>query len=310
LQKAGFSGRLPPQSGIASGRTISIHKKAPTFLVTPAGFCLSNERTPSKIMDTLSPNPEPPAAPPAPAASLAGRLLNLFAAPGDVFDEIKPAGPANANWVVPALLLILVGWVGAALIFSQPAIRQQLADLADRSIDRLVETGKMPAAQAENVRPFAETMAVKAAVISATVGVPVAAFALPFWWGLILWLGGKVLRGNFSYLKAVEVAGLANMILVLDTMVKTLLILATGNMFASPGLALAVKDFDPQNTLHALCAMVDVIAFWTLFVRAVGLARLSGASLGKAAGWVFGVWAAYTGAFMALGAVIRALTQH
>ena len=40
-------------------------------------------------------------------------------------------------------------------------------------------------------------------------------------------------------MKAVEVAGLSNMILVLDVMVKTLLILITGNLFASPSLALA-----------------------------------------------------------------------
>ncbi|MGA2241686.1 MAG: YIP1 family protein [Verrucomicrobiota bacterium] len=258
----------------------------------------------------MLPTPEPASAPPPPASSPAGRLLNVFAAPGDVFNEVKTAGVANANWLIPAVLLILASWVSAALIFSQPAIRQQMSELADKAIDQQVEKGKMSSDQAEKVKPTAEKMAVTAAAISATAGAPAVAFALPFWWGLILWLGGKVLNGSFSYMKAVEVAGLANMILVLDVVVRTLLILVTGNVFASPSLALAVKDFDPQNTLHALCALVNVMLFWVLVVRSIGLAWLSGASVGKAAVWVFGIWAAYTGMLIGLGAALRAAFVH
>ena len=261
-------------------------------------------------METTLPTPEPAPVATPPATSLTGKLMNVFVAPGDVFNEVKTAGAAHANWIWPAILLLLAGWVSTALIFSQPAIRQQMSELADKSIDRLVEQGKLSGDQAEKAKSAAEKVAVTAAAISATFGVPVVAFALPFWWGLILWLGGKVLKGNFSYLKAVEVAGLANMILVLDTVVRTLLILVTGNLFASPSLALAVKDFDPQNTLHALCALVNVMLFWVLLVRSVGLARLSGASLGKAGLWVFGIWAAYTGALLGLGAALRAVFSH
>ena len=242
--------------------------------------------------------------------SLTGRLMNIFAAPGDVFNEVKSAGVAHSNWVLPAVLLVLAGWISSALIFSQPAIRQQMGELADKAIDRMVEQGKMSAAQAEKAKPTAETMAVTAGAISATVAGPFVGFALPFWWGLILWLGGKVYRGGFSYMKAVEVAGLANMILVLDTAVRTLLILVTGNLFASLSLALAIKDFDPQNTLHGLCALVNLMMFWILAVRSIGLARLSGTSFGKAALWVFGIWAAYTGLMFAIGAAVRAITQR
>ena len=236
--------------------------------------------------------------------------MNVLAAPGDAFEEVKAAGATNANWLMPAILLILISWVGAALIFSQPAIRQQLSELADKSIDRMVEQGKLSSDQAEKARPAAEKMARLTSEIGAVAGAPMAAFALPFWWGLILWLGGKVLKGNFSYMKGVEVAGLANMILVLDAVVRTLLILVTGNVFASPSLALTVKDFDPQNTLHALCALVNVMLFWVLVVRSIGLARLSGASIGKAALWVFGIWVAYTGALLGLGAALRAVIPH
>jgi len=258
-------------------------------------------------MEPMPPIPAPPpAAPPAPVTSLASRLMNVLAAPGEVFEEVKTTAISNANWLMPAILLIIISWVSAGLIYSQPAIRQQLGDLADKAIDRQVEKGKIPNAQAEKVKPTAEKMAGVTYAISAAAGPPMVAFASPFWWGLILWLSSKALKGNFPYMKAVEAAGLANMILVLEVVVRTLLILMTGNLFASPSLALTVKEFDPQNIVHSLLAVVNVMLFWALIVRSIGLARLSGVSVGKAAIWVFGIWAAYTGTLIALGAAMRA----
>ena len=116
-----------------------------------------------------------------------------------------------------------------------------------------------------------------------------AGFVTPFLWGLIVWLvGAQFFKGHFPYMKAVEVVGLANMVGVLDVIVKTLLIVGLGNLYASAGPVLLVKEFDPQNPVHALLAAVNVMTFWLLAVRAIGLARLSGASFAKAAVWVFG----------------------
>jgi hypothetical protein len=84
------------------------------------------------------------------------------------------------------------------------------------------------------------------------------------------------------------------MITVLGSIVRTLLILITGNFFASPSLMLLVRDFDPQNTLHAVLATINLMTFWGLAVKAIGLSRLSGASFGKAAFWVFLLWGGWT----------------
>jgi hypothetical protein len=96
------------------------------------------------------------------------------------------------------------------------------------------------------------------------------------------------------------------MILVLDAVVRTLLILVTGNLFASPSLALAIKEFDPQNPVHTLLSLVNVMVIWVLLVRSIGLSRLCSAPLAKAAAWVVGIWAAYTGLFIGAGAALRA----
>jgi hypothetical protein len=260
-------------------------------------------------MEPMPPTPAPPpAAPPAPPTSLPGRLLNVFAAPGEVFDGIKSTPPSVANWLVPAILFIVLSWLSAGLIFSQPAIRQQISELSTKAIDRQVEKGKISSTQAEQARAAAERFGGIGYKIGAVVAPIFAAFASPFFGGLILWLVGSfALKGPFPYMKAVEVAGLANMILALSVIVKTLLILITGNLFASPSLALVVKDFDPQNPVHSLFVMLDVMVLWLLVVRSIGLARVSGASFGKAAAWIFGIWIAFMGVIIGFGATVRAV---
>jgi VIT1/CCC1 family predicted Fe2+/Mn2+ transporter len=246
-------------------------------------------------------------APPPPAMSLGGRLLNVFATPGEVFQEVKTTSVATANWLVPAVILLVVSWTAAWLIFSQDAITHQLSEITDQAIQKQVERSHLSEQQAEQARAMGEKWAGISSKIGAALVPVFGGFASPFIWGLIVWLvGAKALEGNFTYMKAVEVVGLANMIGVLDVIVRTLLIVGMGNLYAAPGLVLLVKEFDPQNPVHSLLAVVNVMTFWLLAVRAMGLARLSGASFAKAAVWVFGIWAAYTGFLIGLGALAQA----
>jgi hypothetical protein len=257
--------------------------------------------------ESQSPPPLPPDAPPPPAMSLGGRLFNVFATPADVFEGVRATPQTTANWLAPALILIAVSWVAAWVIFSQPAINQQLSELTEQAIQKQVDSGRLTEQQAEQALAMGEKWAGISSKIGAALFPVLYGLVTPFLWGLIVWLvGAKVLKGHFSYTKAVEVVGLANMISVLDVIVKTLLIVGFGNLYASPSLVLLVRDFDPQNPLHGLLGAVNVMTFWLLLVRAIGLARLSGASLAKAAAWVFGIWVAYTGIFLGLGALVQA----
>lgn len=238
-------------------------------------------------------------------------MLNVFATPGDVFQEVKTANVSTANWLAPALILIAVSWVAAWLIFSQESIRHQLAEVTEQAIQKQVERGHMSEQQAEQAQAMGEKWAGISSRIGAGLVPVVTGFGGPFVWGLFVWLvGAKVLKGNFPYMKAVEVVGLGNMVNVLEMIVRTLLIVGLGNLYASPSLVLLVKQFDPQNTAHSLLALVNVMTFWLLAVRAIGLARLSGASFAKAAAWVFGIWAAYTGLFLGLGLLAKAAFKH
>ncbi len=236
--------------------------------------------------------------------SLAARLLNVFAIPGDVFAEVKATVPCMANWLVPALLLIAVCGGGTFLAFSQENVQQQLREITDRAMQKQAGARKIPPEAAEQALKVGGLIA-QGGAYAVSVIVPLAS---PFWWGLILWLGGaKVFKGQFSFMKAVEVAGLVNTIAILEAIIKTLLIISFGNLYASPSPALLIKDFDPQNPFHTVWLIPDVMTFWLLTVRSIGLSRLAGTTLWKAAVWVIGIWAGYTALFTGIGFAMHAV---
>ena len=255
--------------------------------------------------------PEPPSGvPPTAATSLAGRLFNVYAAPGDVFDEIKAAPPSTANWLVPALLSAFVGVLATIILFSQPAIIQQLHEQQAKTFDDQVNAGKMTRDQADQAEAMIGKFTGPATLmISGSISAVISAFARVFWWALVLWLLGLVfLKTKLDYLKAVEVAGLASMIVVLGTIVTLLLSVSLGKITA-PSLALCVGNFSAKNPLHLTLAAMNLFALWLTGVLAVGLSRLTGARFSKALLLTGGFWLVMQFCFILLAVLVNAISS-
>lgn len=248
----------------------------------------------------------PPPAPREPSLSLAARLVNVFAVPGEVFDDVRTSRRAASNWIVPALLTALVGTLAAVLMFSQPAIQQQVREQQEKAVEEQVKAGKLSRAQADQALAVMEQFTGPRMMIAfGTLGAVVNGFARCFGWGLVIWLLGRwALKARFDYMKAVEVAGLAGMIAVLGTLVAVLLIVNLGKLFSTPSLALAVEDFDVKKTGHLLLGAANLFTFWHVAVMSVGLARLSGVPWARAMFVMFGFWLLWT-----LGLVFSGLGQ-
>lgn len=255
----------------------------------------------------LSPQPPPPPplvsepppeaqAPAPPRTSLAAKLLNVFAAPGDVFQEVKTTAGSAANWVVPAILLAITGAISAVIVMSQPAIqqklREQIRDQQAKAMDKQVEAGKMTRQQADQALEVMEKFTGPTMLkIFGGIGAVIGSFGRVICWGLVLWLMGKwFLKTQFSFAKALEVAGLALMISVLGTIVSMLLTVNLEKMGASPSLALVVRDFDMTRKSHLFLAAANVFYFWQVAVVSLGLARLAGVPFVRAALPVFAWW--------------------
>ena len=252
-------------------------------------------------METVPAIPDPGSKPS--QTTIWSRLLNVFAAPGDVFEEVKNSPPSTANWLVPALIFIAVGVISAFVIFSQPAIMQQIRDQQEKVMDQQVKDGKMTQAQADQATAMMEKFTGPAMMITfGSAGAAVGSFIHIFWWALVLWLMGLwFLKIKIPFLKAVEIAGLATMILVLGAVVTILLTVITGKLGMTPSLALAVGHFDLKNKTHLLLAAVNVFNFWYVGVAACGLSRVTGAPFAKTLLIVAFYWLAFSLIFIGIG---------
>lgn len=211
---------------------------------------------------------------PAPT-SLRAKLFNVFSSPSEVFEEIVAGPPEPANWRAPTLLVCLAG------VFLFCAVPTET--LTATAIHQPAGAGTISAARAG---ASSESWPLISSLL-----VCLGACAGTFWSAFVLWFIGRVfLKSRFSFLKAVEVAGLSTLILALGTVVTALLILATGDSLARPALSLLAGESDPAGKLHQLLAGVNVFHVWTAAVLSIGLAKISGVPTRETALWVFGYW--------------------
>jgi hypothetical protein len=241
--------------------------------------------------------------------SLAARLLNVFAIPGEVFAGVRASPNSVGNWLLPALALAMVGVVLALVTVPQAAFQRQIHEVTEqyaKVLDEQVKAGRMKQPDVDRDMAFARAVTAPAFLKPLlTVGIPVAGVASVFWWALMLWLLGRwLLKVRFGYSKALEVAGLGLMINVLRTVVMLLLVVNLPKLFSAPGLAFADSEFDPSRQSLLLVGAAYVFSIWLLGVLSVGLAKLADVPFLRAAWLVFAAWAIQLPLFLLGGGVL------
>ena len=209
--------------------------------------------------------------------SLPARLLNVFAIPGEVFTELKSAPARTGNWLLPVLCSAVAGVLVTWIIFSQPAVIQQLREQQTKALDKQVQAGKLTQAQADQAQAVIERFTGPGMMkIFGGIGAVIASFIHVVWWAFVLWLASRwFLKVNVAYPKAMEVIGLAMMIGVLGMIVSMLLTVNLGRIGATPSLALIVNDFDATRKSHLFMGAANVFYFWQVGVTAIGLSKLA-----------------------------------
>ena len=224
-------------------------------------------------------------------SSLFGRLANVIASPAEVFDELRTAPRRAANWLVPAILLAVIGAICGLVVVSQPAIAQQLREVRDQAIQKQVAKGEITAQDAERASATLEKLGPIFATVAAVVGAAMDGFARPFVAAAILWLlAVKVFKAPLPYLTAVEAAGLASVVLVLGRVINSLIVLVMGNLFVNASPILLVGKVDLSKASHLFLANLDAFSLWYLVVIAVALSRLTNVPLARAGSCCLAVW--------------------
>jgi hypothetical protein len=221
-----------------------------------------------------------------------GRMFNVLAAPGEVYQEIKEQPVNHANWILPAIVWMITGITCIFVLFSQDWAMYEIRKGQQKAMEQQVRAGKMSQEQADAAAQFMERFGPIAVRIGGALSISVMAFAVPFFWGFIVWLVGvKVCKGDFEYMKGVEAAGLANIIYALAGIIGTLASMVMGK-FIYLSAAFSLKEFDFANKQHFALAAINPFYLWFAAVIAMAVAVFSGASWAKAAAWVLIIWAA------------------
>lgn len=218
------------------------------------------------------------------------RLLNVFAMPGRVFEEVKASRPHLLNWLIPFVLSALMGAVAIQLRLADPAVQKQFKQILQSQVkflDQSVASGKISRADADKVLPLYEKLS--RLVITGAGGL--AGGLRIFWWAFLLWLLGRlILKTRFSYSKTLEIAGLAFLISVLGDVVSLALAVDTAQLFTASKPALALGNMEALQNSRVLMGVINVFTFWFVGVMSAGLARLAGVPFFRAAWLVCACW--------------------
>ena len=224
-------------------------------------------------------------------------LTNIFAAPGELFENVRLTPKRTSNWLIPTIILIVVSLILGQLVMSNPSLVDQMSQMTKKQMEQRVADGKMTqeqAAQAEAMASPTSPIVTITRIVGTIIGIPLVLFLV----ALVYWLLGKfTLKATAPYIKVVEVVGLTLYIGLLASLVTTILVFLMNSLFASPSLALAVSDYDLDNKFHHTLSVFNIFTIWSMIVTAIGLSKLFQRSFVKALlvvviPWV--VWSAFS----------------
>ncbi len=226
--------------------------------------------------------------------SFTDKMINIFASPGELFEDVRVTPPTASNWVIPMLLFMVVAFLMGQVMFMNPSLLGQMSDMMRAGIDEMVAEGKLTPEQADQAASFSKpgsSMFMIQQVLGIVILTPIVLFVL----SLIYWLLGKWgMKGTAPYIKVVEVLGLTFFISIAESIVTTLLMYMMDSITATPSLGAFVSNFDFQNKVHMALAKVNIFTFWDLSVVSIGLSRIFQRDLPKVLVIVFALWVVWT----------------
>jgi hypothetical protein len=240
--------------------------------------------------------PSPPLeAQPAEPYSLPAKLIDVYAAPAEVFESVRTSPVRAANWIVPLLLVGAMAAIYVLIAFSQPGVLQSIREAQDKAFEKKIAAGQMTRDQAEKAQKMMQQIVTPALTKVFAIGgaLVTSVFAL-FMLSFALWLAlHAVHKSTVDYMKIVEVCALAGMIDVLQKAVRAVLVVWKGSLLATVSPTLFMDHPDMNHRATVWLTFIDPIDFWWLGVLSLGVSKVASISYVKAAVWTFGLWYAF-----------------
>ena len=234
--------------------------------------------------------------------SFTEKLTNIFASPGELFENVRLTGPTTGNWLMPLIIFLVVALVMGQIMIHNASLADQLGATIRKGFEKSVQEGKMTQEQAdqtyENYAKPGSTMFMISQIGGTIIVTPIVLFLV----GLVYWLLGKFAMGATApYMKVVEVVGLTFLIGTLEYIVTTCMMIGLDSIHGTPSLGAFVSGFDPQNKMHLALSKINIFTFWSLGVTSVGLSKLFQRDLAKVVVLVVALWIVWSVGTIALG---------
>ena len=223
--------------------------------------------------------------------SFSEKIVNIFASPGELFENVRLTGKTPGNWIIPWITFVIVAIIMGQLVMHNASLSDQIGATIKKGFDKQVQEGKLPQERADQIyEQYAKpgsTMFTVSQIGGTALMSSVALFAL----GLLYWLIGKsAMKATAPFMKVIEVVGLTFFIATLEQIVTTMLMIAMDSIRATPSLGIFVSDFDIENKAHVALAKLNAFTFWDLSVVSVGLSKLFQRDFPKVLVLVLAIW--------------------
>lgn len=222
-------------------------------------------------------------------SSFMTRATNVFMSPGELYDEVALAPVQASSWAVPYVINILVAVFMTFMLFSTPALFDQMMATQREAMQQQVAQGKMSAADAEKAASFTTPSMMMA---FGSVGAVVVTTALLFCVSLVLFASAKFgFQYPGVYKKFLEMYGLSTLIGAIGAIITVVMMVGMDSMLAQPGPVFFVRDSYVRGSfLHGFLSSLNVFTIWQVAVVGIGFARLTRKPTGVGMGVTFGIW--------------------
>lgn len=216
-------------------------------------------------------------------SSLGTTIANVFASPSEAYQGLATAPPKATHWVLPMILMAVLGVLFVYFIFTNEAIKTQIYDMQAQQFDQAVADGRMTQQQADQVRDQMQQTGIGLFMVFGSLPILIFTAAYFFLGALFLWLAVKIAwKSPLKYGKFLEAYGIASWIGVLGTLVTMGMVLGMSSMFFTPSLGLLFADtYNPMDTMHKFASAFNVFSVWQAVVTGIGLSSLAGKPTGS-----------------------------
>jgi len=220
--------------------------------------------------------------------------MDVFSSPSEVFQNLKGTASSSVLWIVPLIAMLLVVIFSVVTIFTNETLKSEMRDIQSKSVQKMLDEGKLTPAQAEAAESRTESMG-GMMIVFGIIGGTIVAAVFFFGGALFLWLANKmILHTAAGYGKHLEMYGIATWIGIAGGIVTILMMVGLGSLHGNPsGSLLVMSQYDTANHLHKLLSTLNIFSIWQAAVIGIGIAKLSGKSIGTGMGISFALWAVW-----------------